>query len=62
LGQKGNLFLLKLSITWPSLEIFGHKEDCVLYFDLGAQLAKPPMPHAHTQAIARTPDVMSHYR
>jgi hypothetical protein len=32
LGQKGNLFYFKLSTTMPSLEIFGHKEDHVLYF------------------------------
>jgi hypothetical protein len=32
MGQKGNIFNLKLSTTMRSVEIFGQMEDCVLYF------------------------------
>jgi hypothetical protein len=41
--QKGNVFHLKLSATMRSVEIFGHMEDCVLYFltkNIGTKLEK----------------------
>jgi hypothetical protein len=43
LGQKGILFHLKLSISMPSLEIFWHKEEYILYFltwSIGSYLEK----------------------
>jgi hypothetical protein len=37
-APKGDLFQLKLSITWPSLENFGQKEDHIFVFSKLGQL------------------------